>query len=418
MECMFIFSSLKPFLDRNKMKLTIVSGGDTIFSCGESMAEDAVLMSAANSLGGEVTIAQKGRSLFIKHHSVDRTDYAIYLFGGNDRGQGYYNLKVALAIAFVLIAVTILLSILITNRFLTKFVFRKIEEPLDILTYGVRQIRDGNLGYRIDYERKDEFLPICEDFNEMAARLKQSTEQLYRQEQSRRELLAGISHDIRSPLTSIQAYVEGLLDGIARTPRDRNRYLQTIKSKAEDLDRMVSQLFLFSKMELGECPDHPCPVDLDEQIRQMVSERREEYEQKGMDIELELEHAVIYADPVQIQRILSNIMENSLKYKVKDKGKLFITLERAKDQWRLALADDGPGVPDQALPHLFEVFYRSDPSRSNTNQGSGLGLAIVANAVKQMGGRVCAKRAAQGGLEIELFFPDYEVNENGKDTDY
>ena len=411
-------SSLNSLLDGNGMRLTVASGDNTIFSYGESMKEDAVLTAAADSLGGEVTIVQKGRSLFLTHHTIQGEDYIVCLFGGNDSGRGYYNLKTALGISVGLIALTILISVFVTNRFLTKFVFRKIEEPLDTLADGVRQIRDGNLDYRIAYGRKDEFLPVCDDFNEMATRLKQSTELVQKQQQSRKELLAGISHDIRSPLTSIQAYVEGLLDGVAKSPGDRNRYLQTIKDKAEDLDRMVSQLFLFSKMELGEYPDDPRVLRLDEMIHQMVSEIRQEYEQKGMEIELELNPAKIYADPVQIRRIVTNIIENSLKYKTKDRGRIVIVLERMEELWQLSFSDDGPGVSSEDLPHLFEVFYRSDPSRNNPKQGSGLGLAIVANAVRQMGGRVSAKKADGGGLKIDLLLPDGEVNENGEDTDH
>lgn len=411
-------SSLNSLLDGNGMRLTVSSGKDTVFSYGEELEEDAVLMAAADSFGGEVIITQRGRSLFLTRHEIKGENYVICLFGGNDSGQGYYDLKTALGISVALIALTILISILITNRFLIKFVFRKIEEPLDILTDGVRQIRDGNLDYRIDYSRKDEFLPICNDFNEMALRLKQSTELVQKQQRSRKELLAGISHDIRSPLTSIQAYVEGLLDGVAKTSQDRKRYLQTIKDKAEDLDRMVSQLFLFSKMELGEYPDNPCVLRLDEMISQMTSETREEYEQKGMEIQPNLSPAVIYADPVQIRRIITNIMENSLKYKVKDKGKIIIALERMESQWKLSISDDGPGVSSEDLAHLFEVFYRSDPARRNPNQGSGLGLAIVANAVERIGGRVSAKNAAGGGLEIDMFLPVWEVNEDGEDTDH
>lgn len=135
----------------------------------------------------------------------------------------------------ILIAFTIFLSVLFTNRFLIKFVFRRIEEPLTTLATGVHELRDGNLDYRINYYHEDEFLPICEDFNEMAIRLKESVAKIQQQEKNRKELVAGISHDLRSPLTSIQAYVEGLLDGIATTPETQNAYLMTIKTKTLDL---------------------------------------------------------------------------------------------------------------------------------------------------------------------------------------
>lgn len=122
----------------------------------------------------------------------------------SDHGrQNYSEIKVALMLSVIVIAFTIFLLILLTNRFLTRFVFKRIEGALDILAGGGHEIRDGNLEYRIEYKKKDEFLAVCEDFHEMAMRLKMSVDGMQRQEQRRKELIAGISHNLRSPLTSI-----------------------------------------------------------------------------------------------------------------------------------------------------------------------------------------------------------------------
>lgn len=246
---------------------------------------------------------------------------------------------------------------------------------------------------------------VCEDFNVMAERLKESVNQPQQQEHSRKELIAGISHDIRSPLTSIQAYVEGLLDGIAKTPETERRYLKTIKTKAEVLDHIISQLFLFSKMELGEYNDKPCEFALDEMIHEIILASQEEYSQKGLHIETALEPFSIYADSIHFQRIITNILDNSLKYKTKETCHMQIPLQQTINGHQLSFADDGPGVPEDALPHLFEVFYRSDPARQNPDNGSGLGLAIVANAVHQMNGSVTALPCKPTGLEIQINFP-------------
>nr|WP_217936463.1 HAMP domain-containing sensor histidine kinase [Enterocloster clostridioformis] len=406
------FSSLEALLDSNGMSIAILQSDQLLYSYGEKGENDSKLMSAADFLGNDATITQKGRSLYVHRESVGDQDCVICIFGGNTSEKAYANIKVALAMSVIVIAFTIFLSILLTNRFLTKFVFKKIEEPLDILTNGVHEIRDGNLDYRIVYDRQDEFQPVCEEFNEMAGKLKESVNQIQQQERSRKELVAGISHDIRSPLTSIQAYVEGLLDGIAKTPEAQQKYLETIKTKAEDLEHIVSQLFLFSKMELGEYPENLCELRLDETIVDTVSAVQEEYRQKGLLITMELEPVTMYADPVQLQRIVTNILENSLKYKSKEQCNIQISLQRMKNGCRLSFADDGPGVPQEALPHLFEVFYRSDPARQNPNQGSGLGLAIVANVVQRMGGTITALPCAPSGLEIRMDFPS-EVMEHG-----
>lgn len=253
------------------------------------------MIQATDLLDGQISIALNGRRLYTCHEQINGVEYTIYLLGGNYTERSAFDLKTAFVMSAIFIVFAVFLSILITNRFLTKFVFKKIEKPLDILSGGVHEIRDGNLDYRIKYTGDDEFAHVCSDFNEMAVRLKQSVELTQKQEKSRKELIAGISHDIRSPLTSIQAYVEGLLDGVAKTPAVQRRYLETIKAKAENLAHIVSQLFLFSQMELGEYPENPSLIRLDKVISEIVSS--EDYKKSGLDISMELIPAEIYADP-------------------------------------------------------------------------------------------------------------------------
>ena len=260
-----------------------------------------------------------------------------------------------------------------------------------------------DLDYRIDYTGKDGFVPVCGVFNEMAARLKGFVERTRRDEESRKELLAGIYHDLRSPLTSIRAYVEGLLDGVARTEEAKQRYLRTIRTKAEDIDRLVSQLFLYSKLDLEGVPMEMRPIRLDEYIAGFVNEAVLDSRTHGLAITADrLAPVSVSADPEQLRRVLSNILENSIKYKNKGIGHLRITLE---ESGRLVLADDGPGVPAEALPKLFDAFYRSDPARKNPAGGSGLGLAVAAKAVQGMGGTIRAFNSPGGGLSIEITLP-------------
>lgn len=256
------FSVLEPLLDSNGISVRICSGTEILYSYGRQNT-DGALYKVANDLGNGATVTQNGRALHRSEVKADGTAYTIYLSGGYNTVRSYSKLKVIAVFAAILIAFTVFLSVLLTNRFLTRFVLKRVEEPLELLANGVHELRDGNLDYRIDYHHRDEFQPVCEDFNEMAVRLKESVQKLQQQEQSRKELIAGISHDIRSPLTSIQAYVEGLIDGVAKTPESKKRYLQTIKTKAEDLEHIVFQLFLYSKTELGEYSDNFKDLRLD-----------------------------------------------------------------------------------------------------------------------------------------------------------
>ncbi|WP_243113130.1 HAMP domain-containing sensor histidine kinase [Ruminococcus sp. Marseille-P6503] len=412
-------SFLDALLENNGMTARVFCGEAVVYSFGKTDKNDAELEKAVQALAGNSVVSQNGRSLYKGCETINGKEYIIYLLGGNNSESSYAELKTALVVSAVLIILAISLSVALTNRFLTRFVFRSIEKPLDILTNGVHEIRDGNLDFHIEYDRNDEFLPVCGDFNEMAVRLKESVDRIQRQEQSRKELLAGISHDIRSPLTSIQAYVEGLLDGVARTPEAQRSYLTTVKAKAQDLDHMVSQLFLFSKMELGDCPDNSVRLRLDEKAAAAAAEAKEEYERHGLHLETELTPVTVTADPLQLDRVIANIMENSLKYKQRKTGLLRIELIKKGSDCMLTFDDDGPGVPEEALPRLFEAFYRGDPARKDPHKGSGLGLAIAENIITRAGGSIQAKKSKLGGLRIEIRLPCEEGSEaDGENTDH
>ena len=405
-------NDLTDLLNQNAVALTITQDGETVYRCGAETADDSALIAAADTLGGNARLSNGERSLFA--HTVEKrgTEYRILLLG-SVQAVSYTSLKVAGALAVLVLLCAVLAAILLTNRFLTRFVIRRVTGPLDLLAGGVREIRDGNLDHRIEYDSADEFAPVCAAFNEMAERLAASVEQSMRHEQSRKELLAGISHDLRSPLTSIRAYVEGLLDGVARTPEMQQRYLQTIRTKAEDIDRMVSQLFLFSKMELDEYPTHPQPLRLDEAVQELA--RTAETDYPDLRITAETVPATVKADPDELHRILRNIADNSRKYKNKPVGNLHIALQTTENDCILSLTDDGPGVPPDACGKLFDVFYRSDPARKNPAGGSGLGLAIAAKAVQRMNGNIRAENAENGGLRIVITLPKEEDHAENSD---
>ncbi len=408
------FSDIEALLDSNQMKMVITDGTNPVYTHGSADGRDEALVQAADTLKGDATLTQDGRAMDLRRVTIKGHTYTIYQSGNYQSVGSYANLKSFAVFAVVLIALTIFLSVLFTNRYLTKYVLRRIEGSLAILATGVQELKDGRLDYRITDTSQDEFTPVCENFNAMAEQLKESVETIKQQERSRKELIAGISHDIRSPLTSIQAYVEGLIDGVAKTPEKQQQYLQMIKNKSEELAHIISQLFLFSKMELGEYPEHPCVIELDVAVRETVAGLEDEYRDKGLVITTALETAVITADPVQITRIISNILGNSLKYKVRDKGYVRISLEKKAQGCRLSFSDDGPGVSPEALPHLFEVFYRDDPSRQYPGKGSGLGLAIVASAVRRMAGNISAQNGENGGLEVSIDFPGTQRVKEGE----
>ena len=393
-------SSLESMTEDGTFRIVVTQNGGIAYAAGEEQPTDSQLIQAADSIDEvDVFISVGDRSIYRIDNTLGGGSWSLYLFG-TKQGHLDSGLRVILALAAIGLIFVVFLTILMTNRFLTRFVVRKIEEPLNLLSEGARRLGEGDLDFRITYTGKDEFAPVCGAFNEMAARLKESVERTRRDEESRKELLAGISHDLRSPLTSIRAYVEGLLDGVAQTEESKRRYLRTIRTKAEDIDRLVSQLFLYSKLDLEGVPMEMRPIRLDEFVTGFVDEASLDSRTHGLEITAEhLAPVTVSADPEQLRRVLANILENSIKYKNKETGHLRITLE---ESGLLVLADDGPGVPEDALPKLFDVFYRSDPARKNPAGGSGLGLAIAAKAVQGMGGTIRASSGPCGGLAIEI----------------
>jgi signal transduction histidine kinase len=307
--------------------------------------------------------------------------------------------------------------------------YKSIVTPLDMLVSGVHHIRDGNLNYRISYAGDDEFAGVCADFNEMAGRLLDMVHARQKDDENRRELIAGISHDLRTPLTSIKAYIEGLGEGVSATPESRERYVNIIKSKTEDLEHIIAQLFLFSKLDLGNFPFKMETFDIGGMLADFVKTAAEEYSQKGLAIDLaeNTGGVMINADRVQLGNVFTNILENSVKYGNKDQGVMRIACRAENDQAVITLSDNGPGAPQASLEKIFHALYRGDKARSNTGQGSGLGLAISAKIMERLGGEIRAANAREGGLSISLKLPIESIkpakteggkNKDEKNTDY
>ncbi|MCL1993850.1 MAG: HAMP domain-containing histidine kinase [Spirochaetes bacterium] len=304
---------------------------------------------------------------------------------------------------------------IIVNRIFSKRMTEKITRPLEILTAGVSRIRQNDFSFRIEYEQEsdDEFYQVCEAFNLMAGQLEASTAQRLKDEANRRELLAGISHDLRTPLTTIGGYLDGIESGVASTPEMRKKYFDTIKKTTANMKHIIEQLFLFSKLDMDEFPFAPSRFDLTRAVFDITEELTQEYDRRGLEIIFGEcpEHIFVRADLSHFRSVVVNILENSTKYKKKERGKLEISAiadSRGGNFAEITFADNGTGVPSAALPNLFNAFYRSDPSRHA--KGSGLGLAISAKIIERSGGSIHAQNVSSGGLAIVIRLP---INREG-----
>lgn len=310
----------------------------------------------------------------------------------------------------MILLIASLVIVLATNSIITARMAKNLIEPLELLSYGAGQIKDGNLDYVIHYDRWDEFGQVCADFNEMSLRLRESIQAQLNYEEDRKELIAGVSHDLRTPLTAIKGYIKGIQDGVANTPEKQARYLDITYTQACNMDLLVDKLFFYSRLEAGQFPFHFEPVDFSCYLEHFIAEAADKFMRAGLSISFDnqCEQAVIVClDRSEMARVITNILENSIKYKAEELVhvhiKLFKKVFHNQKMVVLELNDNGPGVDHSQLSHLFKSFYRSDPSRTNTSQSSGLGLAIAARVITAHKGYIQAQN--QNGLCIIIHLP-------------
>ena len=326
-----------------------------------------------------------------------------------------HGFKLTLCLYAAMVAALILVTAAATNLWLTRRLFRHISQPLDALMAGVARIRDGDLDTPINYAEADEFKAACDAVDEMAARLKASLEQQLLAQQRKRELIAGMSHDLKSPLTSIRAYTEALLDGVAKDEAATQRYLQTIHAKEMEIEAMVNRLFAFAKMDVSEYPVHIEPLAL----RPLMQKLADEWDAAGIEIQTEISPALqVMADRELLRRITGNLLSNSRKYGGRENVHVQISAMILGNMAEIVFSDDGRGVPPEQLSRLFDAFYRGDAARTAPGEGSGLGLAVVKKSVEEMGGSVHAENNKNGGLKIVFTLPLAKEDGHAENSDY
>lgn len=318
---------------------------------------------------------------------------------GEELEPMFQGLKACVLLYAAVVFVALLATVVFTNLYLTRNLFAHIQKPLDALMQGVKRIEDGNLDSPIAYEEQDEFRMACDAVDAMAVRLKKSLTEQQKEQQRKQELIAGMSHDLKSPLTTIRAYTEALLEGVAPDEPTRQRYLQTIYARETDLEALVNRLFELAKLGASEYPMHLKALPLQETLHHILNA----CDHEGMSVDCDaVIDCTVLADRELLQRVLNNLMDNSRKY-----GANALSFGSACEENTVTLwmEDNGPGVPEEQLPCLFEPFYRGDAARTKPGAGSGLGLAVVKKSMQQMGGNVWAENAPGGGLRIVMQLP-------------
>ena len=232
-------------------------------------------------------------------------------------------------------------------------------------------------------------------------------EQISRYDNNRKELIAGISHDLASPLTALKGYISGMNDGIANTKEKRQHYLDMMIETTDNMSHLVDSLFLFSKLDLGRMEFHTEPVAIYNYFNDFVADKKLYFAERGLNLSLtgDVTAAKIEIDYSQFARVVDNILNNSIKYKRNELVNVEINIKIKSDKVKISFIDDGIGVDTENLTKLFDSFYRTDKARSNVAKGSGLGLAIVKQIINAMHGQVNAESSSVGGLTIIVTLP-------------
>ncbi len=404
-------NKIEEMLENVGYNLIITSDNEIIFSNLTDEDKNSLskvqsdMLSSSDSIVLEVNSIALVKNTFIK----DGKNFNIIAIKSNNL-MGREHMRAEVRAFFVsymgIVLVIALIIIILTNGILSSRVAKSLIEPLDLLSYGAGQIEEGNLDFEMNYQGKDEFAKVCADFDKMRIRLKESVQMQLKYEENRKELVVGISHDLRTPLTTIKGYVKGLKDGVANTPEKCGKYHDIIYNKACDMDMLVDKLFLFSKLDTGKFPFHFEKVYCNKFFESFFKSALEEFKRKDLNLFYEnncSDNIKIKIDEEEMNRVLMNILENSVKYKTNDYGNVNIIVNEQHDNITLKIKDDGPGVLEENLSRLFVSFYREDTARTNPSEGSGLGLSIAEHIVKAHGGEITAEN--MDGLVITITLP-------------
>jgi signal transduction histidine kinase len=262
---------------------------------------------------------------------------------------------------------------------------------IDQLRRGAALLAGGDLGAKVQVEGRDELTRLAEDFNRMAQELQEAAAREREAERARRDLIAAVSHDLRTPLASTRALIEAVADGVVEDPGMQARYLASARSELEKLGRLVDDLFELSRIDAGALRLNLEEASLRDLISDTLSGFRHQAQSKGVRLVGEVSDGVdpVLANPPRLQRVLYNLVSNALRHTPAD-GTIVLRAEPHESLVRVEVSDTGEGITPEDLPRVFERSFRGERSRTRagTWDGAGLGLAIARGLIEAHGGEI------------------------------
>lgn len=312
------------------------------------------------------------------------------------------------------IIIMILVVLIITALVSVLWLYSSIFNPIHELNKAMKNIAGGNLDYRIpehNQKQKGEFGELFDNYEDMRLRLKESTEDKIQHERKNKELISNISHDLKTPITSIKGYVEGIMDGVADNPEKMDKYIKTIYTKANEMDRLINELTLYAGIDANRIPYNFHRLNVADYFQDCLEEVGLDLESKNIKLDytnVVSPETMVIADPEQMKRVINNIISNSIKYIDKEQGEIEIRILDEIDSIRIEIEDNGKGIAPRDLPKIFERFYRTDASRNSTKGGSGIGLSIVKKIVEDHDGYIWATSKEGEGTCMHIVLRKYQ----------
>ncbi len=301
--------------------------------------------------------------------------------------------------------VSALVILVFTGLSVGLWIYRSVATPLVKLRKATQNIKEGNLDFVLDVEGTDEFSELCRDFEEMRRRLKESAEEKIILDKENKELISNISHDLKTPITAVKGYVEGIMDGVADTPEKMDRYVRTIYNKTNEMDHLINELTFYSKIDTNRIPYTFSKLNVEDYFSDCAEEIGLELETRGIQLYYANyvdRNVQVIADGEQIRRVIHNIIGNAIKYMDKQKGVIQIRVKDVGDFVQVEIEDNGKGIASKDLAFIFDRFYRTDVSRNSSKGGSGIGLSIVRKIMEDHGGKVWA--TSREGIGTIMYF--------------
>ena len=285
------------------------------------------------------------------------------------------------------------------------WIYKRILVPLDKMRIATKKIADGNFDYELDEKDFVEIPFLYNDFEKMRIKLKENEEEKILSENASRELVSNISHDLKTPLTAIRGYVEGILDGVASSPQKVRDYLTTIYNKTNYMTKLIDELLYYSRVSGNEFSYNFEKTNVKEFFDDYVKDLYLELDTIKINFSYSANvdaDTMIDIDREQIKRALNNIVANAVKYMDKEDPEIHFRVKETMDAINIRISDNGRGIDEKDLPHIFERFYRSDASRNTKLGGSGIGLSIVKKVIENHEGSVVAMSKSGVGTDMDI----------------